>query len=275
MALKRYRPTSPGRRGRVDMIKKTVSKNNPEKSLTSGVLRGPVGRSKGRVSTRHRQVGAKKLYRLIDYKRDKRDIPAKVVRIEYDPNRGADIALLVYKDGEKRYILAPESLQVGQEIIAGNAVEAEVGNSLPLSKVPLGMFVHNVEMRPGKGGQLARGAGSSCSVMAKEGDFVLLRLPSGEIRNIPHQCYATIGVLSNADWKHRKLGKAGRRRHLGWRPAVRGVAMHPDAHPHGGGEGRSPIGMPSPKSPWGKKTMGKKTRKKGKASDKYIVKRGK
>lgn len=250
------------------------NKNQPEKSLTKS-LKYKAGRdSRGQISIRHRGGRHKRLYRLIDFKRDKRDIPAKIVSLEYDPNRGADIALLYYVDGEKRYILAPEKLEIGAAILAGEKAPIKPGNALPLAKIPIGTAVHNIELSPGRGGQLVRGAGNSATVLAREGSLIRLKLPSGEIRLIHKKCYATVGQLTNPGRKTKKLGKAGKKRHLGFRPAVRGVAQDPGSHPHGGGEGRSGIGMPSPKSPWGKKTLGKRTRKK-KLSDKYIVKRRK
>jgi large subunit ribosomal protein L2 len=221
---------------------------------------------------RHRGGGHKRLYRLIDFKRDKDDIPARVASIEYDPNRSARIALLVYADGEKRYIIAPLGLEVGSQVMSGTEVEIEAGNALPLENIPPGTMVHNVELTPGRGGQIARSAGTSAQILAKEGKHVTLRLPSGEMRKVSKKCKATIGQVGNVDHGNVKLGKAGRKRWRGWRPTVRGSVMSPRDHPHGGGEGRTPIGMPSPKTPWGKKTMGKKTRR-SKKSDKYIVRR--
>lgn len=229
----------------------------------------------GKISVRHRGGRQKRFQRLIDFKRDKGDIPAKVVSLEYDPNRGADIALVVYADGEKRYILAPKGLKIGDQLSSGEKAELKIGNALALEKIPVGTVIHNVELTPGKGGQIVRGAGTGAVVQAKEDGFATLKLPSGELRKVKLECFATIGQVSRPELKTIKLGKAGRRRLMGWRPAVRGVAMHPGAHPHGGGEGRSGIGMPSPKSPWGKKTLGKKTRKRKKYSDKLIVKRSK
>ena len=231
--------------------------------------------ARGRIAVRHQGGRQKRFLRRIDFKREKYGVPARVASIEYDPNRTADIALLVYQDGEKRYILAPEGLKVGEMVISGKKAELKVGHTLPLKKIPTGMPIHNVELISGKGGQLVRGAGTAAVIQAKEGNFATLKLPSGEIRVVPLACLATIGQLSNIDLKTVKLGKAGRKRHMGIRPTVRGVAQHPDSHPHGGGEGRSGIGMPSPKSPWGKKTLGKKTRKPGKYSDKLIIKRKK
>lgn len=227
----------------------------------------------GRVTVRHQGGREKRYLREIDFKRDKRGVPAKVVSIEYDPNRGASIALLNYTDGEKRYILAAEGLKVGDEIISGEETEVKVSHALPLAKIPVGTGVHNLELRPGKGGQIARGAGTEAILMGKEEKYGLVKLPSGEIRKIDLKCLATVGQLGNAERKTRVLGKAGRKRHMGIRPTVRGVVQHPGSHPHGGGEGRSGIGMPSPKSPWGKPTLGKKTRKRTKYSNRWIIKR--
>lgn len=268
--IKTYRPTSPGIRQR-KTLKRGVEDVKPNKKLTKS-LKGPVGRNKGRISTRHRQRGAKKNYRMIDFKRDKHDVVGKVARIEHDPNRGCNIALVHYKDGEKRYILAPEGLHKDMEVVAGENATAEVGNALPLHKIPLSTKIHNVELSPGKGGQIARGAGNYATIMAIEGNYAHVKLPSGEVRKILRNCYATVGDLSNANLRHSKAGKAGRKRHLGWRPAVRGVAMGTDAHPHGGSYSDTGIGMPSPKTPWGKKTRGKKTRRR-KNTDKFIIKR--
>jgi large subunit ribosomal protein L2 len=229
----------------------------------------------GKVTVRHQGGRHKRFLREIDFKRDKHNIPAKVASIEFDPNRGAKIALLFYADGEKRYILAPRELKVGDEVLAGEKVEIKPGNALPLREIPIGTVVHNLELRPGKGGQIVRGAGTGAILMGKEEKYALVKLPSGEQRKIDLNCYATIGQIGNEEWKNRVIGKAGRKRHLGIRPTVRGVAQHPDSHPHGGGEGRSGIGMPSPKTPWGKPALGKKTRKRKKYSDKLIVKRRK
>jgi len=247
-------------------------RTEPERSLLRP-LRKRSGRNvQGRITVRHRGGGHKRRYRLIDFKRDKVDVPARVSSIEYDPNRSARIALLVYHDGEKRYIIAPLGLQVGDTVMSGEGAEIRVGNALPLTHIPLGTLVHNIELSPGRGGQMVRSAGTSAQVLAKEGEHVTLRLPSGEMRLVRQECMATIGQVGNVDHGNIKLGKAGRKRHMGFRPAVRGSAMTPRDHPHGGGEGRSPIGMPSPKSPWGKKTLGKKTRS-NKATNKYIVRR--
>lgn len=229
----------------------------------------------GHVSVRHQGGRQKRYYRLIDWRRDKVGVPAKVVSIEYDPNRSSDVALLHYADGDKRYILAPDQLVVGASVVTGPAVEVHIGNALPLRDIPIGTLVHNVEMKPGAGAQLARSAGTAASVLAVDGNTVQLKLPSGEIRQFSADCLATVGQIGNIEWKNRVIGKAGRNRLMGIRPGVRGVAQNPRSHPHGGGEGRSGIGMPSPKSPWGKKTLGKNTRKRSKYSDKYIVKRRK
>jgi len=268
--IKTYKPTSPGIRQRKTLVRE-VDDVKPLKKLTTA-KKGPVGRNKGRISVRHRQRGAKRNYRIIDYKRDKHGIPGKVATIEHDPNRGCNIALIYYVDGEKRYILAPEGLKKGMEVVSGKDAPADVGNSLPLSSIPLSVRVHNVELHPGRGGQIARGAGNYAIIMAIEGRYAHVKMPSGEVRKILVTCYATIGALSNADHRHTRAGKAGRKRHLGWRPAVRGVAMGTDGHPHGGSYSDTGIGMPSPKTPWGKKTRGKKTRKR-KSTDKYIIKR--
>lgn len=268
--MKEYKATSPGRRHRVDVEKKGLTDKKPEKSLTSG-MKEKAGRAKGKVSTRHKGGRVKRKYREIDFKRKKRGIPARVADLEYDPNRSAYIALLFYEDGEKSYILAPKGLSVGDKVLAGEEAEAEVGNALPLAKIPLGVPIHNIELQLNRGGQIVRSAGASAEIVAKPDKYVHLKLPSGEIRKVLGTCYATIGMVSNPDWRSRKLGKAGRSRYLGIRPAVRGTAMSAGAHPHGGGEGKAPIGMPSPKTPWGKKTRGKKTRRR-KQTDKYIIK---
>jgi large subunit ribosomal protein L2 len=249
-----------------------ITTTTPERSLVRP-RRQMAGRNvSGRVTVRHRGGGHKRLYRVIDFKRDKIGVPGRVVTIEYDPNRSARIALVVYADGEKRYILAPLGLQVGASLMAGPEAEVRVGNALPLRNIPLGTLVHNIELQPGKGGQLARSAGTAAQLMAKEGDSAMLRLPSGELRRVPVVCMATIGQVGNTDHGNVKIGKAGRRRWLGWRPTVRGTAMEPNSHPHGGGEGRTGVGMASPKTPWGKPALGYKTRK-NKLTDKYIVRR--
>ena len=272
MAVKKYKPTSPGMRGRTGHTFEEITKSKPERSLLK-VLRRRGGRnSYGRITVRHRGGGHKRKIRIVDFKREKHDVPAKVAAIEYDPNRTARLALLNYVDGEKRYILAPVGLRVGDAVVSGPNADIFPGNSLPISNIPTGTMIHNVELKEGRGGQLVRSAGGAAQLLAKEGDYARLRLPSGEVRLVRQNCFATIGQVGNLDHGNIKLGKAGRKRHLGFRPAVRGSAMSPRDHPHGGGEGRSPIGMPSPKSPWGKKTLGKKTRH-NKQTDKFIVRR--
>lgn len=272
MAIKMYKPTSPGRRGMSVSTFEEITRSTPERSLLRP-LRERAGRnSQGRVTVRHQGGGHKRMYRVIDFKRDKLGVPGRVDSIEYDPNRSARIALVVYADGDKRYILAPLGLKVGAQLLAGPQAEVRVGNSLPLRNIPLGTIVHNVELAPGRGGQLARSAGTAAQVMAKEGDFAQLRLPSGEVRRVLLTCSATIGQVGNTEHANINLGKAGRKRWLGIRPAVRGTAMDPNSHPHGGGEGRTGIGMASPKTPWGKPALGYKTRK-NKRTDKFIVRR--
>jgi len=272
VALKTYRPTSPGRRGMSGATFEEITRGKPEKSLLRPLKKKGGRNTQGRITVRHRGGGAKKRLRLIDFKRDKFGVPGKVAAIEYDPNRSARIALIHYADGEKRYILAPLEINVGDTIMSGEEAEIKPGNALPLSQIPTGTLIHNIEMERGRGGQLARGAGVAAQLMVKEGDYALVRLPSSEMRRIRIDCLATIGQLGNVDHQNIKLGKAGRKRWLGRRPTVRGSAMSPRDHPHGGGEGRSPIGMPGPKTPWGKPALGYRTRK-PKASDKLIVKR--
>jgi len=273
MPVIKAKPTSPGRRHRSDLVVKARSKSRPEKSLTLGRVNKTGGRnSAGRVTVRHRGGGAKRILRAIDWKRNKTKVPGKVVTIEYDPNRSADIALIYYPDGDKRYIVAPHKLKVGAQVISQNKTPIKPGNTCLLKNIPVGVPIHNIELQPGKGGQIVRGAGGQALIQSKEKGFVSVLLPSKEIRLIKSNCRATIGQVSNPEHHTVKIGKAGRKRLMGWRPSVRGVAMHPGAHPHGGGEGRSGIGMPSPKSPWGKRTLGKKTRKVKKYSDKYIIK---
>ncbi len=273
MAIKKYKPTSPGRRWLAGQTFEEVTRTKPEKSLVRPLRKNAGRNAYGRVTVRHRGGGHTRQYRLIDFRRDKLDIPARVATIEYDPNRSARIALLVYADGEKRYILAPLGLRVGNTVLSSRkSTEINAGNAMPLERVPLGTLVHNVELYPGRGGQLVRAAGAAAQVLAKEGDYITLRLPSGEMRRVHKTCMATIGQVGNVDHANVKLGKAGRKRWLGWRPAVRGSAMTPRDHPHGGGEGRTPIGMAGPKSPWGWRTLGRKTRR-NKATDKYIVRR--
>ncbi len=272
MGIRVYKPTSPGRRGMSVLTFDELTKKRPERSLVVPLPRKAGRNSKGRITVRQRGGGHKRLYRLIDFKRDKAGVPARVTAIEYDPNRSARIALLVYADGAKRYILAPLGLSVGDKVMSGAEAEIRTGNALPLTRIPLGTVVHNVELQPGRGGQIARSAGTAAQLMAKEGDMATLRLPSGEMRKVSINCMATVGQVGNTDHANVTLGKAGRKRWMGRRPEVRGVAMDPSAHPHGGGEGRSPIGMPGPKTPWGKPTLGYKTRR-TKLTNKYIVRR--
>jgi large subunit ribosomal protein L2 len=272
MAIKIYKPTSPGRRGMSVSTFDEITRSTPERSLLRP-LREHAGRNnQGRVTVRHQGGGHKRMYRLIDFRRNKHGIPARVSSIEYDPNRSARIALLTYADGEKRYIIAPVGLKVGAQLMSGPEAEVRVGNALPLRNIPLGTIVHNVELQPGRGGQMARSAGVGAQVLAKEGDYAQLRLPSGEVRRVQMVCLATIGQVGNTDHANLNLGKAGRKRWLGIRPTVRGTAQDPNSHPHGGGEGRSPVGMPGPKTPWGKPAQGYKTRK-NKRTEKFIVRR--
>ena len=274
MALKKYKPKTPVLRFRMDLAKDDITKEKPERSLTVTLPRGGGRNNQGRITSWQRGGGHKRRYRKIDFKRNKRDIPAVVTAIEYDPNRSANIALLFYADGEKRYMLAPEGLKVGDKLVAGEEVEVRVGNAMPLAKIPLGMSIHNIEMMPGKGGQVARSAGANVQLMAREGDYALLKMPSGEIRKFRVECYATIGNVGNTDHFNISLGKAGRSRWRGKRPSVRGVAMNPIDHPMGGGEGKSSGGR-HPCSPWGQLSKGLKTRKKRKPSSSMIVKRRK
>ncbi|MGD9050052.1 MAG: 50S ribosomal protein L2 [Anaerolineae bacterium] len=272
MPIKVYKPTSPGRRGMSVSTFEEVSRSRPEKSLLRP-LKKKAGRNfRGKITVRHRGGGHKRRYRVIDFKRDKAGVPGRVASIEYDPNRSARIALVVYADGEKRYIIAPVGLMVGDMVMAGPESEIRVGNALPISNIPVGSTIHNIELHIGKGGQMVRAAGTSAQLLAKEGRYAHIRLPSGEVRLVNVQCMATIGQVGNTDHGNIKLGKAGRKRWLGFRPSVRGSAMDPGSHPHGGGEGRSPIGMPGPKSPWGKPTLGYKTRR-NKSTEKWIVRR--
>ena len=273
MGIRVYKPTSPARRFLSVLTFDELTKKEPERSLTTD-LRHTAGRNaSGKITVRHQGGGARRKYRIIDFKRNKDDIPAKVAAIEYDPNRTCFIALLVYADGEKRYILAPLDLKVGDTVMSGVNADIKPGNCLPLANIPLGTLIHNVEIKVGKGGQMVRAAGAAAQVMAKEGAFAQIRLPSGEVRKVSINARASIGSVGNTEHENVRIGKAGRQRHLGIRPTVRGVVMNPVDHPHGGGEGRSPVGMPAPMSPWGKKTQGVKTRKHRKYSDKMIVKR--
>ncbi|AKX95317.1 50S ribosomal protein L2 [Neomoorella thermoacetica] len=272
MAIKKFKPTSPGRRQMTVSTFAEITATEPYKPLVEPLKKTGGRNNQGRLTVRHRGGGHKRLYRVIDFKRDKDGIPGRVATIEYDPNRSANIALINYADGEKRYILAPENLQVGDQVISGPEADIKVGNALPLSQIPVGTMVHNVELKPGKGGQMARSAGAGAQLMAKEGGYALLRLPSGEVRKVQESCRATVGQVGNLDWENINIGKAGRKRWLGIRPTVRGVVMNPVDHPHGGGEGRAPVGRKHPVTPWGKPAMGAKTRKKRKLSDKLIVK---
>lgn len=273
MAIKTYKPTTAGRRNMTTTDYTGLSKVAPEKSLLEALKNNAGRNSYGRITVRHRGGGARRKYRIIDFKRDKKDINATVLTLEYDPNRSAHIALVQYEDGEKRYILAPNGLKVGDVIRAGADADIKPGNALQLTDIPVGTFIHNIELYPGKGGQLVRSAGNMAQLMAKEGAYALLRLPSGELRNVSVLCMATIGQVGNIDHENVHLGKAGRKRHMGWRPTVRGSVMNPCDHPHGGGEGKSPVGRPGPVTPWGKPALGYKTRKKHHRSDKFIVKR--
>ncbi|MCS6994144.1 MAG: 50S ribosomal protein L2 [Anaerolineales bacterium] len=272
MAVKKYKPVTPGQRGMTGYTFEEITKSEPERSLLVALRKKGGRNAYGRVTVRHQGGGNKRYLRVVDFKRDKHGIPAKVAAIEYDPNRTARLALLHYADGEKRYILAPLGLKVGDTVLSGPNAEIRPGNSLPIANIPVGTMVHNIEVREGKGGQLVRSAGAAAQLLAKEGDYAQVRMPSGEVRLIRQQCFATIGQVGNLDHSNVKLGKAGRKRHLGIRPTVRGSAMTPRDHPHGGGEGRQPIGKPGPRTPWGKPALGYKTRK-NKQTDKYIVRR--
>ena len=272
MPLRSYRPTSPGMRQMTRSTFDEITSDRPHKPLTESQVRSAGRNSQGKLTVRHQGAGHKRLYRVIDWKRDKPGVPARIATIEYDPNRSARIALVHYADGEKRYILLPHGLGVGDVISSGPDVEARVGNALPLARIPLGTQIHNIELRTGRGGQIVRSAGSSAQLLAKEGEMATIRLPSGEVRRVRAENMATIGQVSNLDHENQKIGKAGRSRHLGRRPSVRGVVMNPNDHPHGGGEGKSPTGMP-PKTPWGKPAMGLRTRAKRNPTNKLIVRR--
>ena len=272
MPIKQFKPTSPGRRGASGYTYEELTKKRPEKSLTVSLKRTGGRNNQGRITTRHRGGGEKRLLRIIDFKRHKNGIPGRVAAIEYDPNRSARIALISYSDGDKRYILCPVGLKVGETVQAGQGAEIKAGNAMSLRFIPTGTLVHNVELQLGRGGQIVRSAGTAAQLMAKEGTYSLLRLPSGEMRRVLSECIATIGTVGNPEHNILKLGKAGRSRHVGRRPTVRGSAMNPRDHPHGGGEGKAPIGMPGPKTPWGKPALGYRTRN-NKATDKYIVRR--
>lgn len=274
MAIKNMKPTTPGQRGMSKLRNDEITTNKPEKSLLASKSKKAGRNNQGRITVRHQGGGEKRKYRLIDFKRNKFDIVGTVATIEYDPNRSANIALINYADGEKRYIIAPKGLKVGMKVVSGEKVDIKVGNALPLMNIPEGTLVHNIELQPGKGGELARSAGASAQILGKEGKYVLIRLASGEVRKVLGTCMATIGEVGNEDYSLVKIGKAGRKRHMGVRPTVRGSVMNPNDHPHGGGEGRAPIGRSGPMTPWGKPALGYKTRKK-KASDKLIVRRRK
>lgn len=273
MGIKKYNPYTPSRRHMTTASFEEITKDTPEKSLVVTLKKNSGRNNQGKITVRHRGGGSKVKYRIIDFKRNKDGIPATVAAIEYDPNRTANIALLHYADGEKRYILAPNKLEVGTKVMSGPDAEIKIGNALPLANIPVGALVHNIEMKPGKGGQLVRSAGNVAQLMAKEGKYATLRLPSGEMRMVPIQCRATIGQVGNIDHELINIGNAGRKRHMGIRPTVRGSVMNPNDHPHGGGEGKAPIGRPGPSTPWGKPALGLKTRKKNKHSNKYIVRR--
>ena len=272
MAIKNYKPTTPGRRKMSTLVNDEITKSTPEKSLTITVKKKSGRNNQGKITVRHQGGGEKRKYRIIDFKRNKKNVPGKVASIEYDPNRTANIALINYADGEKKYIIAPKGLVVGTMVESGDNVDIKVGNALPIINIPVGTMIHNIELRPGKGGELARSAGSSAQILGREGNYVMVRLSSGEQRKILGSCLATIGVVGNEDNSLVKVGKAGRKRLMGIRPTVRGSVMNPNDHPHGGGEGRAPIGRKAPVTPWGKPALGLKTRKK-KQSDKFIVRR--
>ncbi len=275
MGIKKYNPTTPGLRGMTVSTFEEITAKAPEKSLTETLKKNAGRNVRGKITVRHRGGGARRKYRIIDFKRRKDDIPGTVATIEYDPNRTANIALIVYADGEKRYIIAPEKLKVGDVIFSGPEADIKVGNALPIANIPVGTMIHNIELKPGKGGQLARSAGNAAQLMAKEDKYAQVRLPSGEVRKVLIECRATIGEVGNSDHGNIQIGKAGRKRHMGWRPTVRGSVMNPVDHPHGGGEGKSPVGRPGPLTPWGKPALGYKTRKSKKYSDRMIIKKRK
>ena len=272
MAIKNYKPTTPGRRKMSVLVNEEITKSTPEKSLTTTIRKKSGRNNQGKITVRHQGGGEKRKYRIIDFKRNKKNVPGKVASIEYDPNRTANIALINYADGEKKYIIAPKGLVVGTTIESGDNVDIKVENALPIINIPVGTMIHNIELRPGKGGELARSAGSSAQILGREDNYVMIRLSSGEQRKVLGSCMATIGVVGNEDNSLVKIGKAGRKRHMGIRPTVRGSVMNPNDHPHGGGEGRAPVGRKAPMTPWGKPALGLKTRKK-KQSDKFIVRR--
>ena len=272
MAIRNYKPTTPGRRKMSALVNEEITKSTPEKSLVVTVKKNGGRNNQGKITVRHQGGGAKRKYRIIDFKRNKLNVPGTVASIEYDPNRTANIALINYADGEKRYIIAPKGLTVGMTIVAGADADIKVGNALPIINIPVGTMIHNIELRPGKGGELARSAGASAQILGREGNYVMVRLSSGEQRKVLESCMATVGVVGNEDSSLVKIGTAGRKRHMGIRPTVRGSVMNPNDHPHGGGEGRAPVGRKAPMTPWGKPALGLKTRKK-KQSDKFIVRR--
>ena len=273
MGIKKYNPTTPGLRGMTVSTFEDITTTTPEKSLLAPLKKNAGRNVRGKITVRHRGGGARRKYRIIDFKRNKDGIPGKVTTIEYDPNRSANIALIVYADGEKRYIIAPHKIKVGDMIESGPGADIKVGNALPLQNIPVGTVIHNIELKAGKGGQMVRSAGNGAQLMAKEGNYAQVRLPSGEVRKVRIECRATVGEVGNIDHENIKIGKAGRKRHMGFRPTVRGSVMNPNDHPHGGGEGRTGIGRVSPVTPWGKPALGYKTRKKNKSSDKYVVKK--
>lgn len=272
MAIKTYKPTTPGRRKMSTLVNEEITRSTPEKSLLTTIKKNSGRNNQGKITVRHQGGGVKRKYRIIDFKRNKLEVPGTVASIEYDPNRTANIALINYADGEKRYILAPKGLEVGMKVEAGANADIKVGNALPIMTIPVGTMIHNIELRPGKGGELARSAGTSAQILGREGKYVMIRLSSGEQRKVLGTCMATIGEVGNEDASLVRIGKAGRKRHMGIRPTVRGSVMNPNDHPHGGGEGRAPVGRKAPMTPWGKPALGLKTRKK-KQSDKFIVRR--
>ena len=272
MAIRNYKPTTPGRRKMSALVNEVLTTSTPEKSLLVTIKKNSGRNNQGKITVRHQGGGVKRKYRIIDFKRNKLNVPGTVASIEYDPNRTANIALINYADGEKRYIIAPKGLEVGATIESGENADIKVGNALPIMSIPVGTMIHNIELRPGKGGELARSAGASAQILGREGNYVMIRLSSGEQRKVLGTCYATVGVVGNEDASLVKIGKAGRKRHMGIRPTVRGSVMNPNDHPHGGGEGRAPVGRKAPMTPWGKPALGLKTRKK-KQSDKFIVRR--
>ena len=272
MAIKKFNPTTPGRRGMSTLVNTEITKSTPEKSLTVIIKKNAGRNNQGKITVRHQGGGVKRKYRIIDFKRNKFNVPGVVASIEYDPNRTANIALINYVDGEKRYIIAPKTLEVGMTVVSGEGADIKVGNALPIMSIPVGTTIHNIELRPGKGGELARSAGASAQILGREGKYVMIRLSSGEQRKVLGTCMATVGEVGNEDASLVKIGKAGRKRHMGIRPTVRGSVMNPNDHPHGGGEGRAPVGRKAPMTPWGKPALGLKTRKK-KQSDKFIVRR--